>query len=163
MLNRFLTLLFFLSIASSIPVFGQEEFLFSDLCNIESLQGKKEYLASPFVAAGDRVYLIGNQNGAFQDMGWHVEGEMGGIWLHPIKLMDGFTASVSLGAQTFCLDQAASFTNYPFTNRHEFLLKDAGLQVDRLQFVPDGKEGMTILFRIKNLESTQKTIQFHRF
>ena len=90
-----------------------EATLFEDLANLEALQGKKEYLASPFVAAGDRVYLIGNQNGAFQDMGWHVEGEMGGIWLHPIKLMDGFTASVTHGSQTFCLDQADTFTNYP--------------------------------------------------
>jgi hypothetical protein len=93
-------------------------------------------------------------------MGWHVEGEMGGIWLHPIKLMDGFTASVSLGNDTFCLDQAETFTNYPFANKHQFLVKEAGLEVERLQFVPDGKEGMTILFRVKNVDTSDKTIQF---
>ena len=160
MLQRFLILVFFSSFASCKPTLGPEETLFADLTNLEALQGKKEYLSSPFVAAGDRLYLIGNQNGAFQDMGWHVEGEMGGIWLHPIKLMDGFTASVSLGNEIFCLDQAETFTNYPFANRHLFLIKEAGLEVERLQFVPDGKEGMTILFRVKNVDTSDKTIQF---
>ena len=160
MSQRFFILVFFISFASCKSALGPEETLFADLVNLEALQGKKEYLASPFVAAGDRVYLIGNQNGAFQDMGWHVEGEMGGIWLHPIKLMDGFTASVSLGNDTFCLDQAEKFTNYPFANKHQFLVKEAGLEVERLQFVPDGKEGMTILFRVKNVDTSDKTIQF---
>jgi glycogen debranching enzyme len=160
MFQRFLILVFFSSFACCKPRLGPEQTIFADLANLEALHGKKEYLSSPFVAAGDRLYLIGNQNGAFQDMGWHVEGEMGGIWLHPIKLMDGFTASVSLGNETFCLDQAETFTNYPFANRHQFLIKEAGLEVERLQFVPDGKEGMTILFRVKNVDTADKTIQF---
>jgi hypothetical protein len=40
------------------------------------------------------------------------------------------------------------------------LVKEAGLEVERLQFVPDGKEGMTILFRVKNVDTSDKTIQF---
>ena len=46
----------------------------------------------PYVTAGDRAYLIGTQDGNFPDMGGHVPGEMGGLWLHPIKLIDGFWA-----------------------------------------------------------------------
>jgi hypothetical protein len=38
----------------------------------------------PYVTAGDRVYFIGTQDGNFPDMGGHVPGEMGGLWLHPI-------------------------------------------------------------------------------
>src|SRR5262245_7103572 len=49
----------------------------------------------PYVTAGDRAYLIGTQDGNFPDMGGHVPGEMGGLWLHPIKLIDGFRATVS--------------------------------------------------------------------
>jgi len=41
----------------------------------------------PYVTAGDRTYLIGTQDGNFPDMGEHVPGEMGGLWLHPIKLL----------------------------------------------------------------------------
>ena len=155
-----LLLTVFTAFVSCKSALSPEETLFADLATLEALEGNKNYLATPFVAAGDRVYLIGNQNGAFEDMGWHVEGEMGGIWLHPIKLMDGFTASVSLGSETFCLDQAQTFTNYPFANSHQFVVKEAGLEVQRLQFVPDGKEGMTILFRIKNVDKSDKSVQF---
>ncbi|GAB3227318.1 glycogen debranching protein [Algoriphagus aestuariicola] len=138
----------------------EEHAVFSDLESHSSLAGNAEYLNSPFVAAGDRVYLIGHQNGTFPDLGWHVEGEMGGIWLHPIKLMDGFTASVSLGENTFCLDQAESFTNYPFSNVLKFAQQEAGVEVERLHFVPDGKEGVIILFKVKNVDNSNKTFRF---
>ena len=70
--------------------------LFAD---VEKLKGRTEYINSPFVAAGDRVYLVGHQDGSFPDLGWHVTGEMGGIWDHPIKLMDGFTAEIASEGQ----------------------------------------------------------------
>src|SRR5262245_10473379 len=49
----------------------------------------------PYVAAGDRTYIIGTQDGNFPDLGRHVEGEMGGLWLHPIKLLDGYWARLT--------------------------------------------------------------------
>src|SRR5919199_281615 len=63
----------------------------------------------PYVTAGDRAYLIGTQDGNFPDMGGHVPGEMGGLWLHPIKLIDGFWATVtdSASGQDRELSQAA--------------------------------------------------------
>jgi glycogen debranching enzyme len=137
-----------------------EHFIFEDIINQEGLISKAEYLNTPFVAAGDRVYLIGHQNGTFPDLGWHVEGEMGGIWMHPIKLMDGFTASIHQGERSYCLDQASSFTNFPFSNKMDFKLEEAGIAVERLHFVSDGKEGMTIFFRIKNVDKSEKLIQF---
>ncbi|TDQ17124.1 glycogen debranching enzyme [Algoriphagus boseongensis] len=149
-----------LALASCQSALTPEQEIFEELRQLKSLKGKPQYLNSPFVAAGDRVYLIGHQNGSFPDLGWHVEGEMGGIWLHPIKLMDGFTASVDLDEKSYCLDQATSFTNYPFTNVHDFQLQDAGIEVQRLQFVPDGKEGMVILFRFKNVDNSSKSFQF---
>src|SRR5215213_10294661 len=50
-----------------------------------SNQGKNP--TDPYVAAGDRAYLIGTQDGNFPDLGGHVPGEMGGLWVHPIKLI----------------------------------------------------------------------------
>jgi len=47
----------------------------------------------PYVTAGDRAYLIGTQDGGFPDLGWHVPGEMAGLWVHPIKMIDGFWAT----------------------------------------------------------------------
>lgn len=158
--SKFLTAGFLLALVSCQASLTPEQSLFEDLTTQESLKGKSEYLASPFVAAGDRVYLIGHQNGSFPDLGWHVEGEMGGIWLHPIKLMDGFTASINVDGQSYCLDKAQSFTNYPFSNVLQFPLENSGLEVERMQFVPDGKEGMTILFRVKNVDKSEKSLQF---
>ena len=116
----------------------------------DSLVGRPESLATPFVTAGDRVYMIGAQNGQFPDLGWHVEGEMGGVWDHPIKLLDGFTASVSLGKESFCLDQAETFVNYPFANKHIFQIFEADMRVERFQYVPDGQEALLVEYTIYN-------------
>ena len=48
----------------------------------------------PYVTAGDRAYLIGTQDGKFPDLGEHVPGEMGGLWVHPVKVIDGFWVTV---------------------------------------------------------------------
>lgn len=159
---RFLNSIILLSLSAFLACSGPspEQFVFSDLDSTDGLSGKKEYLASPFTAAGDRVYLIGHQDGTFPDLGWHLDGEMGGIWLHPIKLMDGFTASVGINEQTFCLNNAESFTNYPFSNVLKFPISEAGIEVERLHFVPDGKEGMVILFKVKNVDNSEKKLRF---
>ena len=34
-----------------------------------SIQGKKDYLNSPIVTAGDRVYMVGHQDGSFPELG----------------------------------------------------------------------------------------------
>ena len=159
MTNRIFLLVFVVFLSSCERVTTPEALIFQDLSNQKGLVGRKEYLASPFVTAGDRIYLIGHQNGTFPDLGWHVEGEMGGIWLHPIKLMDGFTASVSVGQDSFCLDQAESFTNFPFSNVLKYPIVDAGLEVERAHFAPDGKEGLVILFRIANVDNYEKKIR----
>lgn len=159
---RFLNSIILLSLSAFLACTGPspEQFVFSDLDSTEGLSGKKEYLPSPFTAAGDRVYLIGYQDGTFPDLGWHVDGEMGGIWLHPIKLMDGFTAYVGINEQTFCLNNAESFKNYPFSNVLKFPISEAGIEVERLHFVPDGKEGMVILFKVKNVDNSEKKLRF---
>ena len=41
------------------------------------------------VAAGTRAYSIGFEDGRFYANGWHITGEMGGIWAPPLKLADG--------------------------------------------------------------------------
>ncbi|WP_075349419.1 alpha-L-rhamnosidase-related protein [Algoriphagus marinus] len=148
-----------IAFSCSSPKTPQDQ-LQESLENLPSLTGKSTYLGSPFTAAGDRLYLIGNQDGGFPDMGWHVEGEMGGIWMHPIKLMDGFTASVSSGASSICLDKGKSFTNYSIANSIEFDASDLGLEVNRLHFVPDGKPGMVVLFQINNVDKSEKSIRF---
>src|SRR5215210_1583538 len=76
----------------------------------------------PYVTAGDRAYLVGTQDGNFPDQGGHVPGEMGGLWLHPIKLIDGFWAQVtdSTTHQQVTLSKSTDFVTYPFGTRFTY-------------------------------------------
>ena len=125
-----------------------------------SITGNADYIGSPFVTAGDRVYMVGHQDGSFPEIGWHVKGEMGGIWLHPIKLMDGFELSLSVNEQRYDLAAADRFVNYPSANVHYYYLEDTGLEVERWQFVPDGKQGIVVQYVIRNMGETELNTEF---
>ncbi len=133
--------------------------LIDNLNSFESIEGSDEYLPSPFVTAGDRLYMVGHQDGSFPDLGWHVAGEMGGIWNHPIKLMDGFMAQVEIDGETTCLNQASRFINFPVGNAHIFSLDQ--LEITRSQFVPDMTEGVYVEYQFKNTSNSEKNLTFH--
>ncbi len=125
--------------------------------DVPSINGTSAYLGSPYVTAGDRVYMVGHQDGSFPPLGWHIKGEMGGIWNHPIKLMDGFDTELTLENSSLSLDKANSFVNFPFANKHYFEFPENEIIVERLQFVPDGAQGVFVQFVIKNTgQRTQK-------
>jgi hypothetical protein len=117
----------------------------------------------PYVTAGDRTYLIGTQDGNFPDMGQHVPGEMGGLWLHPIKLIDGFWAKVTDIAtnQEIVLSESGDFVNYPYGNRFRYGPVLGGLEVERFQFSPDGQEGLIVQYTFKNAGDRKKQLRFH--
>jgi len=125
-----------------------------------SIEGKEKYLSSPSVTAGSRVYAVGYQDGSFPDLGWHVEGEMGGIWAHPIKLMDGFTAQLNLDSEAICLEKATLFRSYPIGNERVYNLKAQNLVVRRFQFVPDATEGMIVEYIFENTSKKNKSGTF---
>ena len=54
-----------------------------ELSTTTRLQDRRE------VAAGTRAYSIGFEDGRFYANGWHITGEMGGVWTPPLKLLDG--------------------------------------------------------------------------
>jgi glycogen debranching enzyme len=148
-------LLFLLLISGSL--FAQRKV--SDLIgSSESIQGRAAYLSTPYVTAGDKLYMVGHQDGTFPPLGWHVKDEMGGIWAHPIKLLDGFEASYTDGGKVVQLDKASSFINYPFANQHVYAGSE--IQVQRFQFVPDGKKAVYVEHVFTNKTSVKKTITF---
>ena len=100
--------------------------------------------------------MVGHQDGSFPDLGWHIKGEMGGIWNHPIKLMDGFDIELRFETSVLRLNKAEIFINYPFANQHEFNSDLEGIVVKRSQFVPDDIEGVLIQLEIKNTGENQK-------
>ncbi len=154
----FVPLLLLLSQCTSTPPAEVSWALSAQLADTEQLPGRAEYLNSPFVTAGDRVYLVGHQNGQFPDLGWHVAGEMGGLWDHPIKLLDGFTATVTEQDQAYCLAAADSFINYPFANRHVYARAVPGVRVERFQFVPDAQEALAIEYMLTNTSDTARVL-----
>ena len=158
----FSLLILFLPLHSSAVENHNAGNFYQQVSGLPYIEGKPSYLASPFVTAGDRVYMVGYQDGSFPDLGWHIDGEMGGIWDHPIKLMDGFTAKITLNGNndSFCLNKADKFINYPMANIHHFTWEKENLAIERFQFVPDAVEGIIIEFRIINQGKENKVMAF---
>ncbi len=128
--------------------------------NSERLAGKAINLNTPYVTPGDSAYMVGHQNGQFPDLGWHITGEMGGIWAHPIKLMDGFSAKISNNNQENCLNLANKFINYPFGNEHiyENILGD--ITIKRFQFVPENTKAVVVEFTFENTGNLHQKLNF---
>jgi glycogen debranching enzyme len=114
----------------------------------------------PYVTAGDRTYIIGTMNGDFPDIGEHVNGEMGGVWMHPIKLLDGYYLKISdlASKKEHWLSDADEFINYPFGNIFKYNSGIQGLVVRRTQFCPDGQQGVVIQYEITNTSDETKDL-----
>ena len=97
------------------------------LTSSNRLQDRRE------VAAGQRSYAVGFEDGRFYANGWHITGEMGGVWTPPLKLVDG----VWFGIGDNWVGPADKFSSgYGYTR---FDLPDTGgLQLQRTDFAPDG-------------------------
>ncbi len=146
-----LLLLAFILLCWSCSVNPDKKDALSLLQKLPSLKAKDEFKQTPYVTAGDRVYAVGYQDGSFPDIGWHVRGEMGGIWNHPIKLMDGFQLMLTKDdGRTICLQSAAKFINYPVANYWNYQLPVPGLSMERIQFVPDSLQGMVVDLKFIN-------------
>ena len=86
---------------------------------------------------------------------------MGGLWMQPLKLMDGFWVKLSdanKGSEAW-LKEASEFINYPYGNRFIYAPVLDGIEAERLQFCPQGEEGMVIQYQIKNTTSRQRKLQ----
>jgi hypothetical protein len=110
-----------------------------ELSETSRLQDRRE------IAAGTRAYSIGFEDGRFYANGWHITGEMGGVWTPPLKLVDG----VWFGLDGQWVGPATKFTSgWGYTR---FDLPDtAGLKVERTDFVPDGRRGALFGLKVTN-------------
>ncbi len=129
--------------------------------NTESIPGKPQNLNTPYNTTGNKLYMIGNQDGTFPDIGWHVKGEMGGIWHHPIKLLDGFEASVTIDNKSYELNKADAFVNFPFGNKHFYNTFSDKMSIERLQFVPDNIGAIYVEYSINNKSNKTIKIDFN--
>src|SRR5512133_1705421 len=98
-----------------------------------------------YVAAGDRAYIMGFEDGRFYAQGWHITGEMGGVWTQPLKLVDG----VWFGIGDNWLPAATNFTSGWGYTHMDFPDTD-GLQVSRTDFAPDGHRAALFGLKLTN-------------
>jgi hypothetical protein len=122
------------------------------------LYGKKENAGYLYVTAGDRLYSIGDQAGNFPAVGFHVSGEMGGIWQQPIKLLDGFRLTITDRKTGFSqqLNGCDSFITYSFTSQFLYSLPQQNIVVTRTQFVPDNIPVLVVEYAITNSDNAGK-------
>jgi len=97
------------------------------------------------VAAGTRAYSVGFEDGRFYANGWHITGEMGGVWTPPLKLVDG----VWFGLDGQWVGPATRFSSGWGYTRYD-LPDTAGLTVRRTDYVPDGVRGALFGLTVTN-------------
>ncbi|HEY1712160.1 MAG TPA: hypothetical protein VGG07_04615 [Solirubrobacteraceae bacterium] len=110
-----------------------------ELSTTNRLQDRRE------VAAGQRSYAEGFQDGRFYANGWHTTGEMGGVWAPPLKLADG----VWFGIDNAWVGQATRFSSGWGYTRYQLPSTD-GLRLERTDFAPDGRRAVLFGLKITN-------------
>lgn len=123
---------------------------------------KRHHLSDPIATCGDRVYVIGSQNGLFPDSwGGHVPREMWGVWDHPIKLLDGFWFGLSQGADDppQWLIEANECRAYP--GYTEFDYRTGPFTVTRRDFAPDGVEGLVVTITVRTAQPDPRPFMLH--
>ena len=86
-----------------------------------------------YIASSERAYVVGFEDGRFYANGWHITGEMGGIWAPPLKLADG----IWFGVDDDWVGTATTFTSGRGYVQYA-LPPLQGLLMRRTDFVPDG-------------------------
>ncbi|HEY5002444.1 MAG TPA: hypothetical protein VII61_04790 [Ktedonobacteraceae bacterium] len=103
-----------------------------------------------YVAAGDRAYDLGSEDGRYPAMGFHTRGEMGGIWSPSIKLLDG----IWFGVNGQWIGPATSFTS-GFGYVQMALPTTDGVQITRTDFAPDGRRAVEFGLTLTASSSTE--------
>jgi len=138
-----------------------------------------------YFLAGRRLYAIGGQSGAYPPLGWrrpgfiigrnidevgperrpvraaHLLNEMGGIWAHPTKLLDGFFFSIveDDAGPTWRLDSSSAFFNY--LSHIEFHFACDGLEIARQDFVAENDPALFCTLTIVNRRASSARFAVH--
>lgn len=114
------------------------------------------------VCASEHVKLIGNLDGTFPDFGHHQEREMGGLWMHPIKVLDGFWLK-------FCDRQADNVDTWILADRYACRpegnsfyytggLGHTAVAIERRQFAPQSVPGLIVTYVFQNRSDAPRDI-----
>ena len=106
-----------------------------------------------YLASGERAYVVGFQDGRFYANGWHITGEMGGVWTPPLKLVDG----VWFGVDGQWVGPATRFTSGWGYARMD-LPAAPGLALRRTDFAPDGRRAVLFGLEVTNRGTSTRTV-----
>ena len=119
----------------------------SELSVADRLQDRR------YLASGERAYAVGFQDGRWYANGWHITGEMGGVWTPPLKLVDG----VWFGIGNQWIGPATEFTSgWGYTRMK--LPDTGGLQLRRTDFAPDGRRAVLFGLELTNPAGSARTV-----
>ena len=105
------------------------------------------------LVSGDRAYSVGFEDGRFYANGWHITGEMGGVWTPPIKLVDG----VWFGVGDQWVGPATEFrSGWGYTRMK--LPDTGGIKLERTDFAPDGGRAVLFGLKLSNPASAAKSV-----
>ncbi len=103
--------------------------------------------------AGERARAIGFQDGRWYANGWHITGEMGGVWSEPLKLVDG----VWFGVDDQWVGPATRFrSGWGYSKL--VLPPASGLQLERTDFVPEGRRAALFGLKMTNPGPGSRTV-----
>ncbi|MBV9942290.1 MAG: hypothetical protein JO262_09205 [Solirubrobacterales bacterium] len=133
-----------MGIAVGLLICAQAQAATPELSTTNRLQDRRE------VAAGQRSYAEGFADGRFYANGWHITGEMGGVWAPPLKLVDG----VWFGIGNTWIGQATRFFSGWGYTRYE-LPSTGGLRLTRIDFAPDAHRAVLFALTMANPGATR--------
>ncbi|MBS4219264.1 glycogen debranching protein [Bacillus sp. FJAT-49711] len=125
---------------------------------------KSKHPMNLYLNAGEYVKVTGAQDGYFPDFGHHVPNEMGGIWLHPIKLLDGFWLKVSDSTRNISVwSRADEFENHSWGSqfRYDHGLGHIPISITRTQFAPELEKGFIVKYEVFNYSTTETTLDLN--
>lgn len=99
----------------------------------------------PYLITGHRMYLIGSQDGRFVKGGAHIPHEMYGLWVPPVKVMEGFRLLVD--GQP--VSDAVQFEMLPYACIFKYELQD-GVTCSRSQWVAQEEKALVVEFTFTN-------------
>ena len=136
-----------LGVGATLMTGGVARAASNELSVSSQLQDRRE------VTSGTRAYAVGFEDGRFYANGWHITGEMGGVWTPPMKMLDGLW----FGVDGQWVGQATKFTSGHGYVRYDLPSVD-GLGLARTDFAPDGKRAVLFGLTISNPGGSAKTV-----
>lgn len=105
--------------------------------------------STPYFLSGRKLYAIGATDGSITPVGdEHLVGEMGGVWAHPIKFLDGWFFSLQDGDGRHDLLRCIHFEGHLSDATLRF--EHGPLELTRTDFVADDDAALFSLVEITN-------------